>query len=335
MPEANEPAPHTHRVTLLIGLLGVLLAGYALWRIDTTRDREDATHDRVMQLEAANSALHNELAAFAERDIKARAELQKQWQQLAELPQQVRDLAASHEDLRARTERPQRAWTRAEALYLIELAQRRLSFDRDTKTAITALESADNRLAALRDGSLNAVRERLAKDLQALRAVPEPDRAGIMNRLLAIEAQIERLPLKGILVGQRIATPSGDASQSLLSRAWTVVGETFERIFTVRRIDANHGSIVTLEEQALRRQHLALLIFSARSAAMRNDEIAYRAALDEAHSWLAQYFDESTAVDATAQNIGALLQINISPAVPDISGTAQLLARVTSTQAAP
>src|SRR5712671_2894912 len=125
MPEANEPAPHTHRVTLLIGLLGVLLAGYALWRIDTTRDREDATHDRVMQLEAANSALHNELAAFAERDIKARAELQKQWQQLAELPQQVRDLAASHEDLRARTERPQRAWTRAEALYLIELAQRR------------------------------------------------------------------------------------------------------------------------------------------------------------------------------------------------------------------
>src|SRR5207344_2006227 len=127
--------------------------GYALWRSDNTRDREDVTRDRVEQLETANAAVRAEFNAAIERDAKSRADLQMQWQQLVDLPRQVKDLAASHEDLRSRTERPQRAWSRAEAIYLVELAQRRLSFDHDILTAVVALESADARLAALRDSS--------------------------------------------------------------------------------------------------------------------------------------------------------------------------------------
>jgi uroporphyrin-III C-methyltransferase len=335
MPESLDPRPHTHRVTLLIALVGVLLAGYALWRIDNTRDREDATRDRLSQLEAADATLRTELSATIERDAKARADLQKQWQQLAELPQQLKDLNAAYEDLRARTERPQRAWNRAEALYLIELAQRRLSFDHDTTTAIAALESADSRLASLRDASLDTVRERIAKDLQTLRAVPEPDRTGIVTRLLAIESQAGSLPLKGILVGQRVAPESANESSSWTTRAWNAITETFERMFVVRRVDADHSSLVTLEQQALRRQHLALLVYSARSAAIRNDQVAYRVALDEASSWLNQYFDRSAAVDSASREIAALEQIDISPALPDISGAAKMLSRVAPTSGAP
>ena len=37
MTDSTAPAPHTHRVTLLIAVVGVLIAGYALWRSDNTR----------------------------------------------------------------------------------------------------------------------------------------------------------------------------------------------------------------------------------------------------------------------------------------------------------
>ena len=96
-PSPPQPPGHTHRVTLLIAVAGVLVAGYSLWRIDNTRDRADATRDRVQQLESTNTALRAELAAVVERETKTRTELQKQWSQVADLPQQVKDLTASHD----------------------------------------------------------------------------------------------------------------------------------------------------------------------------------------------------------------------------------------------
>ena len=331
----STPAPHTHRVTLLIACVAMLLAAYAVWRIDKMGDRVDETNERIARLETANSTVRAEFSAAIERETKARAELQSQWRQLAELPQQVKDLTASYESLRARTERPQRAWNRAEALYLIELAHRRLSFDHDTITAIAALESADTRLASLRDPSLDPVRERLARDLQALRAVPEVDRTGIVSRLLAIESQVGQLPLKGTLVGQRLTASTMSESQSIFHRIWLSITETLDRMFIVRRVDADHGSIVTLEEQSLRREHLALLIYSARNAVLRNDESAYRAALSEASSWLADYFIGDAASGSAAAELESLAKINIAPMLPDISSAAKMLSRVSGTQATP
>ncbi len=328
--------PHTHRVTILIAAAAMLVGLYALWRGDNNRDREDSTRDRVQQLESANTALRNELNTALESATQARSELQKQWQSLSGVPQQLKDLTAAHEELRARTERPQRAWSRAEALYLIELAQRRLSFDRDTATAIAALESADTRLASLRDPSLMATRERIAKDLQTLRAIPQPDRTGIMARLNAIEIQIDHLPLKGILVGQRTTVATEPVSKSMLGRAWSTVTDSLATMFLVRHLSDDNGSVVSLEEQSLRRQHLSLLAFTARHAILRNDEAAYRTALDEMRGWLAKYFVESPATDAATQELDSLRAIDIAPALPDISAAAQLLMRVTpSTQATP
>jgi uroporphyrin-3 C-methyltransferase len=333
MIDSTAPAPHTHRVTLLIALVGILVAGYALWRSDNTRDREDVTRDRVEQLETANAAVRAEFNAAMERDAKSRADLQAQWQQLVDLPRQVKDLAASHEDLRSRTERPQRAWSRAEAIYLVELAQRRLSFDHDTATAIVALESADARLAALRDSSLNAVRERIAKDLQALRAVPDPDRTGIAARLAGIEGQIERLPLKGVLVGQRTPQVEADTHQSIFQRMWRAVTDAFERMISIRRMSVGNSDIVTLEEQALRRQHLLLLAFAAKHAVMRSDQIAYRSTVEEMRAWVARYFGGSPAVAAAERELDALLAIDIAPVLPDVSAAAQMLTRVSPTAA--
>src|SRR3712207_7298207 len=59
-------------------------------------------------------------------------------------PRQLQELASSVEELRGRAEGPERAWSRAEALFLVELAQRRLTLDRDVETAIVALRSEEH-----------------------------------------------------------------------------------------------------------------------------------------------------------------------------------------------
>ena len=91
------------------------------------------------------------------------------------MPAQLAELGSAIEELSARTEAPQRGWARSEALYLLELAQRRLELERDVRTAIVAMEHADARLSTLRDPALGEVRRLIAAELGALRAVPVPD----------------------------------------------------------------------------------------------------------------------------------------------------------------
>jgi uroporphyrin-3 C-methyltransferase len=211
------------------------------------------------------------------------------------------------------------------------LAQRRLSFDRDTHTAIAALESADARLASLREPSLTPVRERLAKDLQSLRAVPEPDHAGILARLSAIDAQMDKAPLKGVLIGERNSEVDANTPQSFFGRIGVAIQSAFTQLFSVRRVDSSHGAIVSFEEQSLRRQHMTLLTFAARHALMRSDQVGYRTALDESLAWLTQYFDASPSAAAASEELTALSKLNIAPALPDVSGAGQLLMHASAT----
>jgi hypothetical protein len=60
---------------------------------------------------------------------------------------------------------------------------------------------------------------------------------------------------------------------------------------------------------------------------MRNDQIAFRSTLVEMQSWLVQYFHESSIVDAAGQEISAMMAIDLTPELPDISATTRLLVR--------
>ena len=185
-------------------------------------------------------------------------------------------------------------------MFLIELAQRRLTLDRDVETAIVALESADARLASLRDPGVAPVRQQIARKLQALRAVRQPDTTGILARLASAEEQAARLPVKGILATERRTTDRIDAARrhvrARLGHGAQHAGESDRRAQGRRP----GGSIVTAEEAQVRRQHLQLLLFSARAAVERHDDDRYRTALAGARQWLGDFFDLSSPARAGA-----------------------------------
>ena len=96
---------------------------------------------------------------------------------------------------------------------------------------------------------------------------------------------------------------------------------TFANLIVVRKVDDRAGSIVTAEEALLRRQHLQLLLFAARTAVARHDDTAYRTALAGARQWLGDFFElSSPAAQALLEQIQALEPIDIDPQLPDISG---------------
>lgn len=327
---ANEPAikrVHSYsRLTTALAVLGLATAGYALLRLDATHDRLDQANDTLRQVQIDQQALRVQLASLTTRERQRRKELARQIMPLVQLPKQLQDISAALEELQGRTAGPQRAWSRAEALYLTEIAQRSLTLHRDVETAVAALQSADARLASLRDPGVSAVRQQLAREVQALRSVNLPDSTGIVARLASAEEQAGRAPLKGIVATGRTAHSPAILPEGFLARARAIAGNALSALLSIRKVDDHAGSIVTLDAALVRRQHLQLLLFTARSAVARHDGPAYRSALAGARQWLGEFFDLSAPVSRTLlAEVQALEPVNIDPALPSIAASARLL----------
>jgi uncharacterized protein HemX len=247
------------------------------------------------------------------------------------MPTQVNELGQSVAELRARTEAPQRAWVRAEALYLLELGARRLQLEHDVPTAIAALESADARLATVADPAVREVRQQLGRELVALRAVSVADVPAIIARLTTLEARAATLPVLGVPLAEARRTPAvdADAQDGVLQRTARRLAQAWRDLFSFRRVDPATARLVTREEESLRRQHLALLIFGARLAVMQEDKTAYAQSMRAIDSWLERFFDTRTPeVVAARGEVAELGALDIDPARPEIGTAAQLLQRV-------
>jgi uroporphyrin-3 C-methyltransferase len=328
----EQPRPrraHTYsRLTTAIAALALATSIYALLRIDSTRDRLDRTNDAARALDAERAQLRADFKSLTNRQRTAVRDLDRRVDVLEDVPKQVEELVLSVEQLRGRAEGPERAWSRAEAMFLLELAQRRLALDRDVQTAIVALESADARLAALRDQSVAPVRQQIARELTALRAVRQPDTVGVLTRITSAEEAAAHLPIKGVLASERHAADRAALPEGMLARAWAMTRNAFANLIVVRTVDDRAGSIVTAEEAQVRRQHLQLLLFAARTAVARHDAAAYREALAGARQWLGEYFElSSPAAQALLEQIQQLEPVDIDPQLPDISGSARALQR--------
>jgi uroporphyrin-3 C-methyltransferase len=315
----------------------LLLALYAHWRFTQFDQRIDRLRAQVVEMRTTQARITSQLSSLTTRLEQSEAQFRTQLRTLREVPTQVGELGQTVAELRARTETPQRAWVRAEALYLLELAGRRLRFEHDVATAIAAMESADARLATVDDPAVVEVRAQLARELTALRAVAVPDVADIITRLTRLEAQAAELRVLGTPIAKtrRANRPKdGTAAGSLgpIERAANRLSQAWQDLFSLRKVEPSRSRLVTREEEALRRQHLDLLLFGARLSALQRDAAAYRQSLQSAGEWLDRFFDSrDPAVKAARTELAALATIDVDPARPEIGMGAQLLQRVIGT----
>ena len=314
---------------LALAMVALLAAIYAHWRVGQFDNRIDRVRGQVVELRASQDRLSNQLSTLDTRMETSQRTLRAELRNLHELPAQISVLGRGVEELRARTEAPQRAWARAEAMYLLDLAERQVYLDRDVRTAIAAMEAADARLASFNDPATAEVRSLLAQDLAALRAVPLPDFAAVLARISKLEDAVPGLAVLGVPVTRGSGTDRAPEPTGALRRAMHRIGEALSSLVVLKRVDPSTSRLVTQQEQSLRRQHLELLLFAARVAAMQPDGTAYAQSLEAAASWLEQFFDPSSAaVTAALTEIESLRGVNVEPEQPKIGAAARQLQRL-------
>jgi len=324
--KSRRSGPGVSPMLVALVVLGLLLAVYAHWRFGQFDKRIDRVRGQVAELRAVNDQLSTRLQTLAADLESSRSTWRTELRGLREVPGQLDALSRGVEELRARTEAPQRAWVRAEALYLMELAERRLRLERDVGTAIVAMESADARLATLDDPAVREVRGKLALELAALRAVTVPDIADVLMRIGRLEDSVPGLPVIGMPASQARRDQPEVEAQGTLERAWRRIRAALRDLVSLRRIEPATARLITQEEESLRRQHLELLLFGARVAAMQPDGTAYAQSLRAADVWLRQYFDTSKPpVEAASRELAALELVIIEPPLPSVGEAGRLL----------
>jgi uroporphyrin-3 C-methyltransferase len=315
-------------MVVVLALVALLAAGYAHWRMSRVAGALEIAQAQLAELQGTRAVLAAQQSELTGRLEASVATLRAELGELRELATRVDELNRSQAELLARTESPQRAWVRAEALYLLDLANRRLDLEGDVRTAIVAMESADARLAALDDPALTAVRNRLAVELAALRAAPQPDLAEVLKRLGNAESRARSLPVLGTPISAGRRTDDASDSSNGWARAWRRLTAAARDLFSLRRVEPMTARLVTQEEEALRRQHLELLLVAARVAAMQGNGAAYTQALQSAVQWLEQGFDpRAQAVLAERRELGVLATMTVEAPRPGIGAAAQLLRR--------
>lgn len=321
----------TVAILALLIALGTLVGGYFVWH---EVQRQGAWQQQVLgQIDSRGQTLDQRLDAFKDRldsdmaaSERSRRSVEEQQRQLAAAQAGLEDALAV---LRAQLGRSQHDWVLAEVQYLLTVANQRVQLQRDTATAIAALESADRRLHSLADPGFNAVREQIAHELSALRAVSVPDFAGIALTLDTLAKAVGELPLKDAQARAFSPEPAV-ATDAPAERDWLrlprLIWDELKRLVVVRRNDAPVGPMLAPEQQFFLYENLRLQLSMARLAALTGDTASYRASLTTAAGWLNEHFSVDAPRNRAARaELERLAALELRPTLPDVSASLRLL----------
>lgn len=299
-------------VKILILLLVIALAGFALWKYGLK-----SWHDyraRVMGLEAVVQALQ-EAQKRERQDVTT--ELESLIERQSHLEDGVSKLLEQNGNLH-------KDWLVAEAEYLIKLAGHRLLLEQDVRTAIVALEAANSRLGEIGDPGIIKVRKQINKDIRALRKIPLQDISGISLTLSTLAQDITRLPLRTPEpkdIQQRVKEQAAESREATnLQEFASLVWKDLKGLVVYREHDQTVQALLQPEERFFLVQNLQLKLEQARLAILQNEYQVYQERLQEAQKWIKQYFDqEHNSTRATLDTLKNLHKQEVQTDLPELT----------------
>lgn len=343
---APQRSSTTLGIVLLVLMLGVLANGaiaYVLWQSRATQEQAiNRLQDGSEQVAVLEGRLDETAAGARELQAQVARETQGSRQQLSTLQSQQKALKEaltlleqSDQKLREKVEGGAQAWRLDAVEQLLMMANERLLLAQDARSAEQALKLADQRLNALADPAWIEVRQALASEMAALRAIPTVDATAISLKLRALADRVPGLPLIGHIAstdGDPLSLGTEPANTEVLEwyeMAWFKVRDAVLSLVTIRRNTTPTSPLLPPDLHGLLIQNLRLQFESARTAMLLRDAGMYRAALTAAADWTQEYLAiDDPAVQATLQTLDELRRQDIAPAVPDISSSLRLLRQI-------
>lgn len=295
---------------------------------------------KVFAKEASNSVrdIQDRIAQMEERIASSQS-------QQSALEQLYRDLAQNRDD-----------WVLAEVEQTLQTASQQLQLSGNVSGALTALQTADNRLARADRPQYLPLRKALAQDIDRLKALPALDVAGLVVKLDNLVSSVDKLPLfADESVPQERTAPAmvestelpdrseenvwdrtvngwKDRLDQFTSRLWAQISQ----LIRVREVAQPDALLLTPAQSYFVRENLKLRLLNARLALMSRNDAAFRADLALTREWLERYFDtRQRNVQLAQEQLKNLASSNLTLTLPTLAESLATVRKLSAAAATP
>ncbi|AZG71942.1 uroporphyrinogen-III C-methyltransferase [Shewanella livingstonensis] len=297
-----KPSSWWIRIGLLLSLLVAMIAvaaSYWLYlQLDQQANNQTQLGQNITEQVTQNKAFKYELQQTAMAANKRIATLEQQQSNNIKAYSTLAELQQSNKQLQERVaviaQRSPNHWMASEAEYLVRMAGRKLWLENDPQTAIGLLQSADERISAMKDPSLTILRRALADDISKVNALKTTDITNTIFDLDTLINDITQLPLNRVdenfanHKNTQPVTDSIDDWQQNLTRTWHELTDGF---ITIRKRTTDLEPLLSPEQQWYLVENIRNKLLQAQLALYRFDQVNYQQSISLADKWLQQYFD--------------------------------------------
>jgi uroporphyrin-3 C-methyltransferase len=332
-PAASRARPVTGRAMRLwigAGLL-LLLVALVFWIQQrsgrTERElarRAQLAETRVSQTELQLKALSDAMRELQNKSAVLEARLSESLSQQAQMRQLYDQVAQARGEA-----------VLAEVESSVSLAAQQLQLSGNVQSALIALQEADRSLSRSSLPDSVGLRRVLARDIERLKALPVADFATAVNRLDALIALTDQLPLRAD-VQPALATPGAPDPEATtpglrglperMARTGTQGWQTFvaelRQLVRVQRVDEPEAFLLSPSQRIFARENLRLMLLNARLNLLSRNETLFQSDLARSVQLMERYFDANARSVATA--VSALRQMGsgaVSLQVPTLGDT--------------
>ncbi|MCY9846125.1 uroporphyrinogen-III C-methyltransferase [Vibrio caribbeanicus] len=323
--------PITSKLSTAAIILSLLIGGALIYKVQQMNDKYQSKIGELQkQLVQSQQAINAELANTQQQTLDQAKQINLKTETSLEQQQKsIRSLQVELSDVKGRSPND---WLLAEADYLIKLAGRKLFFEHDTISATRLMESADQRIATLNDPSLDALRKSIAKDIVKLKATPKFDREGLALKLMALQQQVDTLPLTHSFASdikkeerKSVSEDINDWKTNLL-----ISVKDFSKDFIkVRSIEGNITPLLSPQQHFYLTENLKAKLETAIRAIYVEEQDIYSRALDIADQWTNTYFNnDEISVQSFHNALKQLAAENITVEYPEKLEAQQQIAEI-------
>lgn len=227
-------------------------------------------------------------------------------------------------------------WLLAETEQLMLIANHRLQLAHDVHLALEALRAADRQLQQLGYPRYLPVRKAVAEEMAQLEALERIDIPGMSVRLGDMGTHIDRLPLTPETrqtAEERARHPTVAVEKKSVAREmWNDINS----LIRIRRSDELRKPLLLPEQQYFLRENLRLMLYGAQTALLQGNAATFEQNIQSARQWLVDYYDANAPAVRSAQaDLDRMLKAHVSSTLPDISGSLELLRKLSGKKAGP
>ncbi|WP_018230392.1 uroporphyrinogen-III C-methyltransferase [Methyloversatilis universalis] len=296
---------------------------------------------RMRTLEAE---LHRRVEVVGEQAAQARDASEQEAAGIATYGNRLGSQEAQLADLRARIEayeyladdlvRSYDERVLAEVEHALVLGQQQLQLAGDAKLALSALSTAEARLARVDTGRFLPLRRAMANDMERLRRAPMADLSGQALRIDTLLGSIDTLPLAFDRSPTRAGAPApakvaAVAEPTLVERLAEEVWAEVRQLVRIERLDRPDPALLSPEHSFFLRENLKLRLINARIALLQRNGAVWREDMRLAREWVERYFDtRARQTDNALATLRQLASVDPGEGLPGLNESMSALAQL-------